>query len=275
MFKLGNGHNYFRWEFINMKWESIRNEVREWIKEAEGMINDLRCGDLVIESKSHAADLVTNVDQQIEQFFIKKIKASYPTHEILGEEGYGDRVESLDGVVWIIDPIDGTMNFVHMQRHFAISIGIYHEGEGILGFIYDVDKGELYEGIKGKGAYLNDTPLPKLSAVPINDALVSINTAWVLKEGEKLSNLVKDLRGTRSIGSAAIELAYVASGRIDGYITYKLSPWDFAAGKVIIEEVGGVISTTTGTSLNMLKTNTVFAAKAGLHSEVLNGYLIK
>ncbi len=109
---------------------------------------------LIIETKSNAADLVTNMDREIEQFLIGKIKETFPHHHILGEEGYGDEVTSSDGVVWLIDPIDGTMNFVHQKRNFAISIGIYENGIGKIGLIYDPVHDELYHALKGAGAFL-------------------------------------------------------------------------------------------------------------------------
>ena len=117
--------------------------AKEIITEAGKRIRAAFSYDIEIETKSNANDLVTNIDREIELFFIEKIKAFDPTHRILGEEGMGEKVESLEGVVWIIDPIDGTMNFVKQHRHFMISIGVYVDGVGILGYIFDVMREEL------------------------------------------------------------------------------------------------------------------------------------
>lgn len=236
--------------------------------------------EITVDFKENRSDLVTNMDKQIERFFIKNIQKSYPDHRILGEEGFGDKITSLDGTIWIIDPIDGTMNFVHMQRHFAISVAIYHNGEGIIGLIYDVAQKDLYYAVKGQGAFLNDRKLPALGSIDVGDAVIGVNSAWVfekkrIKEGI-IPHLINNLRGTRSFGSAAIELAYTASGKIDGYISLRLSPWDYAAGKILIEEVGGKISTINGDPLTILtKQSPVFAAKPGLHEAILKNFLIK
>ncbi|MGM0844445.1 MAG: inositol monophosphatase family protein [Bacillota bacterium] len=258
-------------------WQEVDSYVKNWINEAGERIRDSFQTRLSIQTKSNRNDLVTNVDQETEQFFIEKIRSTYPEHRILGEEGFGDELKDLKGTVWIIDPIDGTMNFVHQQRNFAISIGIYHEGEGLLGYIYDVVHDELYHARKGQGAFMNDIKLPALKEVDVRDSIIGVNALWVTEnkkiDREVLAPLVRDVRGTRSYGSAAMEMAYVASGRIDGYMTMRLAPWDIAAGKVIIEEVGGVVTSLFGGELNMLEKSSVFSCKPGLHGEILEKYL--
>ena len=201
----------------------------------------------------------------------------YPHHKIIGEEGFGDKLEKLDGIVWIIDPIDGTVNFVHMQRNFAISIGIYENGVGKIGLIYDVIRDELYHTIKGNGVFMNDTILDPLESVEVSKAIVGLNATWVTEnkriDPSILGRLVKDLRGTRSYGSAALELASVAAGRFDAYISLRLAPWDFAAGKILVEELGGVVTDLRGKPLNLLEQNSVFISKPGLHEDILKNYL--
>ena len=152
----------------------------------------------------------------------------------------------MDGIVWLIDPIDGTINFVHMQRNFAISIGIYEDGIGRIGLIYDVIRDELYHTIKGNGVFMNNLSFNRLNSVKVSEAIIGLNSTWVTKnkriDPAILGALVKDIRGTRSYGSAALELASVAAGRLDAYISLRLAPWDFAAGKILIEELGGFIT---------------------------------
>ncbi|WLR52177.1 inositol monophosphatase family protein [Bacillus tianshenii] len=260
-------------------WQKIYKQTKEWVREAGTRIRASFSETLMVDYKLNPSDLVTNMDKQTEQYFIAKIKEHYPEHRILGEEGYGDIVDTVDGTVWIIDPIDGTMNFVHMQRHFAISVGIYHNGEGIIGMIYDVVNDELYHTKKGEGAYKNDEQLPMLGEISVDKAVVSVNAGWVIPnsriEPHILPPLVKALRGTRSMGSAAIEMAYVASGKIDGYITLQLAPWDYAAGKILIEEVGGRATNVAGKPLNVLEKSTVFVGKPGLHEQIVKDYLLK
>ncbi|WP_046175172.1 inositol monophosphatase family protein [Domibacillus indicus] len=258
-------------------WTKIDETVKRWIQEAGANIRASFAGSLSIQAKSNPNDLVTNVDEETERFFIERIRTEFPGHRILGEEGQGDDIKSLDGVIWIIDPIDGTMNFVHQQRNFALSIGIYENGIGQLGYIYDVVHDELYHAQKGLGAWMNDTPLKKLDPVPVEKAVIGISATWLVDnrhfDQNKLVQLAKDVRGTRSYGSAALELAYVASGRLSAYITMRNAPWDFAGGKMIVEEAGGIVSTLSGGEINMLTVNPVFASAPGLHDDILKKYL--
>lgn len=260
-------------------WKDIDQKAKQWVREAGENIRNSFESTLSIQYKSNPNDLVTNMDKEIEQFLIGKIQETYPEHRILGEEGYGDEVTSLDGVLWIIDPIDGTMNFVHQQRNFAISVGIYGEGIGYIGLIYDVVHNELYHAFKGEGAFMNDLRLPKLDKVNIEEAVISINPVWVTEnkriDHNIIAPIVKKVRGARSYGSAALECAYVACGRLDAYLTMRLAPWDFAAGLILIEEVGGAASTLSGEKLDILTKNSFFVGEKNLHGHILKEYLNK
>lgn len=263
--------------FAMPNWKEIDLQAKKWMKEAGEIIKNSLNRTLTIQTKSNPNDLVTEMDKAIEQFFIKKINETYPEHRIIGEEGFGDEVTKLDGIVWIIDPIDGTVNFVHMQRNFAISIGIYEDGAGKVGLIYDVIRDELYHTIKGHGVFMNEIPLETLDVVQVPEAVIGLNTAWVTENTRInpaiLSALVKDLRGTRSYGSAALEMASVAAGRLDAYISLRLAPWDFAAGKILVEELGGYVTDLKGNPLNLLGQNSVLVAKPGLYNEIMKQYL--
>lgn len=260
-----------------VNWDEIENYAKHWIKEAGERIRDSFKTELVIETKSNPDDLVTNMDKETEQYFIEKIHETFPTHKILGEEGFGDKIQSLSGITWIIDPIDGTMNFIHQQRNFAISVAVYEDGVGQIGLIYDVIHDELYHARKGKGAYFNSTKIKPLEDVPLEKAIVAINATWVTEnkriDPKILIPIVNAVRGTRSYGSAALEMAYLVTGRIDVYITMRLSPWDFAAGVVLLNEVGGVITTLDGKPLNLLTENSVFVARPNLHQEIFSNFL--
>lgn len=255
----------------------LDRDAKNMLKEAGNRIRTSFSSELSIESKADANDLVTNIDKEIEQYFISQINAVYPSHLILGEEGFGNQLEHLDGIVWMLDPIDGTMNFIHQKRNFAISLGIYKDGEGILGYIYDVVLDELYSAHKGHGAFLNDERIPFLEETSIQEAIIGMNASWVVPnqhiENDGLIQLVRDVRGIRSYGSAALELAYVATGRIDAYMSMRLSPWDVAGGMVIASEVGAVATNLKGESLKMLGTDTFFVARGGLHEQILTKYI--
>ncbi len=258
-------------------WIEVDLKVKEWVREAGQLIKNSFSKTLTIQTKSNPNDLVTEVDQSIEQFFINKIREAYPHHKIVGEEGFGDQLITEEGIVWIIDPIDGTMNFVHMQRNFAISIGIYEDGVGQIGIIYDVIQDELYHTIKNNGVYMNDVALKPLEEVEVSQAIIGMNATWVTEnkriDPSILGPLVKDVRGTRSYGSAAIELASVAAGRLDAHISLRLAPWDFAAGKILVEELGGVVTDLRGNPLKMLEQNTIIVSKPGLHESIMKHYL--
>jgi myo-inositol-1(or 4)-monophosphatase len=257
----------------NEDWNTVEQCAKAWTQEAAELLKDSFQNTLTITYKSHIADLVTNMDKNIEKFFINKIKNKFPEHQVLGEEGYGDDIQDKSGVIWIIDPIDGTTNFIHQQSNFAISIGIYQNGKGKIGLIYDVGSSNLYFAKDGEGAFLNEIKLPTLEKTPLSESVVGVNATWSgpnrRVNHENVQNIVRESRGTRSYGSAAIELAYVASGKLDAYMTMRLSPWDFAAGLVLLNEVGGIVTQTDGEPIRILEKNSVLAAKPGLHAEIL------
>ncbi|WP_374717807.1 inositol monophosphatase family protein [Neobacillus sp.] len=260
-----------------MIWETIYSHAKEWVKEAGINIRQSFDKTLDIQTKSNQNDLVTNIDKETEQFIISKIKEHYPNHKIMGEEGFGDELASLEGIVWIIDPIDGTMNFVHQQRNFAISIGVYENGVGKIGIVYDVVHDEMYHAFKGRGAYLNNKKMPKLESASISEAIIALNATWVMPnhriDHHLMIPLVRDARGTRSYGTAALEMVYVAAGRVDAYISLRLSPWDFAGGAVIVEELGGIVTNLRGEKLNYLNKDSLLVAKPGLHKTIIEEYL--
>jgi myo-inositol-1(or 4)-monophosphatase len=260
-----------------LNWGFVDRYAKSLIKEAGHKIRVSFFNQIHIDSKADANDLVTNIDREIEQFFIERIKTDFPTHKIIGEEGFGDKVESVEGVVWILDPIDGTMNFIHQQRNFAISLGIYIDGVGMLGYIYDVVQDDFYHARKDEGAYFNDERLPKLEKIAVNNAVIGVNARWVAPnryiDHEKMIGLVLECRGTRSYGSAAIEIAYVASGRLDAYISMRLSPWDIAGGMIIASEVGAITTNLNGDPSHILGQDSFIVARPRLHEDILKNYI--
>lgn len=261
-------------------WSFVDNSVKRWIKEAGTMIKQSFTSVLEIDSKADANDLVTNMDKDTERYFARNIREQFPTHKIVGEEGFGDNLTNIEGVIWFIDPIDGTMNFVHQQRNFFISIGIYEDGIGKLGYLYDVVHNELYYANNGEGAFLNEQQLPKLKEVTVDKAIIGLSANWLttnryLDPTHTLIPLVNDVRGTRSYGSAALEIAYVATGRLDAYISMRLAPWDFAGGKIIVEELGGIVTNLKGEEVNILEKSPILIAKPYLHEQILQQYLDK
>ncbi|WP_010530406.1 inositol monophosphatase family protein [Lentibacillus jeotgali] len=260
--------------------EELYDQAKEWVLEAGKTIREKINDPLTINTKSDRNDLVTTMDRDTEYFFMTNIKQTYPDHLIISEEGYGDALESLDGTVWIIDPIDGTMNFVHQKRNFAISVGIYHDGIGEIGFIYDVMADNLYSAKRGGGAFKNKMALPTLSKQKsIYDSILGLNHFWLCKnhlvEEDVVQELVKTVRGTRTFGSAALEFAYVAEGIMDGYMTMGLSPWDIAAGIVIVNETGGSTTDAFGGSLDLLRKSSVLTCNPAIQEQIVHDYMKK
>lgn len=194
-------------------------------------------------------ELVSNVDIAAENKIIEVIKAKYPDHGILCEESEEEVTDS--DYKWIIDPLDGTHNFIYGIRIFGISIALEYKGEIVLGVVNMPYDDELYLAEKGKGAYLNGKPIC-VSERPMEEALVIFDSTLDESHGEKadktgfLSVLVDEVFGLRMTGSAAKNLTLIASGRADMVIEYSDKPWDFAAGGLLIEEAGGKMTTLHG-----------------------------
>ncbi|TMW73046.1 inositol monophosphatase family protein [Alteribacter natronophilus] len=247
--------------------KALYDTALEWTYESGKHIREKMENTYNVDIKAHQHDLVTDVDRSVEQFFRDRVKKSFPAHRIMGEEGLGENVEDLKGTVWIIDPIDGTVNFVHQGCYFAVSVGIFHNGEPVAGIVYDVMADEMFSALAGKGLWLNGKPLPQLADTSIDEALLSFNNGWMMKD-RRLEELVRQSRGIRSYGAAALEMAYVACGRIEAYISFNLAPWDVAGGYVLITEAGGTVTNYTGEPLTFLKKDTLLAANASVYHTI-------
>ncbi|MGA9469851.1 MAG: inositol monophosphatase family protein [Candidatus Macondimonas sp.] len=202
---------------------------------------------LTIDTKQRN-DFVTEVDRQAEQEIIQIIHKAYPDHAILGEEGgqIGD-----NEVTWIVDPLDGTTNFIHGLPHYAVSIGIEVRGRLEHGVIHDPVRGEIYTASRGVGAFLNDrrirvTPARSLEGTLIGTGLPFRDFTHAPAYYGMLQAIASKAAGIRRAGSAALDLAYVASGRLDGYWELGLKPWDIAAGVVLVQEAGGIVGNLSG-----------------------------
>lgn len=230
--------------------------------------------EIVIQTKTSDTDLVTQVDQEVERWLVKQIIQKYPEHAIVGEEGMSEINEKAT-YRWFIDPIDGTTNFIHQQINFCISIALFKENEGLIGIVYDPMHQEMFWAAKGLGAFLNDKRLPNIGEKRLQEALIGTNLVWVRRTRkwgleQQIYEVAKRCRGIRSLGAAALELAYVAAGRLDGFMSLHLSPWDFAAGQVLIREVGGHITDFNGMDLPLKKEKYgLLAARAHVHQEIL------
>ncbi|KRM01055.1 inositol monophosphatase family protein [Lentilactobacillus farraginis] len=248
--------------------EKIDKTVKGWLRESRD--NVLRSIDtrLTVNTKSSRRDLVTNIDKQNEKFIVSKIREFEPDAKILGEEGFGDRVDSTQGRVWIVDPIDGTMNFVKQRNHFAIMIALYQDGIGELGYILDVIGNHLLSGGPKLGVFDNGHPLDKVADTALKDGLIGLSGPMVLNNDFNMVEIAEKSLGMRIYGSAGIDIISVLRGELVGYISY-LKPWDFGAGKILAEAVGLKITTIDGKQLGMLSSTAVLLATRNAHRDVL------
>jgi fructose-1,6-bisphosphatase/inositol monophosphatase family enzyme/predicted metal-dependent phosphoesterase TrpH len=218
--------------------------VKELVKEAGRNLKRATRGDLGLRLKNNDyRDIVTKYDVEIESYLIDKIKEKYPTHSFITEEKTCEN-QYFTKYTWIIDPIDGTTNFVSIEKDFSISIALYKNNKPLLGVVYDVMKDELYSAVTGEGAFLNGIALNKVNVNrELKDSLldVSLNSVNIFYEakGINISKLIKDIRGHRAYGAASLSICKIALGELQGYISAKLCLWDYAAAIIILKEVGG------------------------------------
>jgi myo-inositol-1(or 4)-monophosphatase len=200
---------------------------------------------LSVTRKRHN-DFVTEVDKAAEQAIIEILRRAYPDHAILAEEsGANAGAAGESEYTWIIDPLDGTTNFIHGFPQYAVSIGLRHKGVLAHGVVYDPTKNELFTATRGRGAFLNERRIRVSKRVQLGDALVG--TGFPFRDFEGLDEYLAMFReltartaGLRRAGAAALDIAYVASGRLDGFWEMGLSPWDMAAGALLVQEAGGL-----------------------------------
>jgi myo-inositol-1(or 4)-monophosphatase len=203
--------------------------------------------DLLSVTRKRHNDFVTEVDRAAEAAVIEILHRAYPDHAILAEESGAKAGQAGDSeYTWIIDPLDGTTNFIHGFPQYAVSIGLRHKGVLSQGVIYDPTKNELFTATRGRGAYLNERRIRVSKRIQLSDAL--IGTGFPFRDFEGLDEYLSMFReltartaGIRRAGAAALDIAYVAAGRLDGFWEMGLSPWDMAAGALMVQEAGGLV----------------------------------
>jgi myo-inositol-1(or 4)-monophosphatase len=220
----------------------MKDFLMDVIKEAGECTLEFRknLGSLDVEKKSKK-DLVTEADKATEDLIRQRISERYPSHGILGEEG-GEVGSSAER--WIVDPIDGTASFVHGQPYYSVSMAFEKDGEVLLGAVYAPALDELYVAEKGKGAFLNGVAITKSPTRDLEQAIMATGFACLRSELPRtnlpyLNALLPQMRDMRRLGSAALDLCYVAAGRLEGFWELNLNLYDVAAGMLVVEEVGG------------------------------------
>ena len=223
-------------------------------------------------------DYVTEVDHAAEEAIIDVLRTAYPDHGFLGEEsgmipasGQAEGEEA--AYQWIIDPIDGTTNFIHGLPIFAVSIALAQHGQITQAVIYDPSRNELFTASRGGGAFLNDRRIRVSGQLRYHDALLGSHVpgSAIAGAGTRFANLLSECAAARRLGSTVLDLAYVASGRLDGFCGLNLKPWDLAAGSLLIMEAGGLVADFHGEQ-GWLKSGNMLAATPKLFPQML-GYL--
>ena len=218
------------------------------------------------------ADYVTKVYTDIQNFLAKELGRLAPEIQFLGEE---EGLHEMSGdTYWILDPIDGTTNLIHDYQHSVVSLGLYDKGEITLGVIYDPYRDDVYYAQKGKGSFLNGNPIHVSDAAALDETIISIGTSPYDRElaeenFKRIQRVFDKSQDIRRTGTAALDLAYVACGRTGGFFEPCLSPWDFAAGMLLVTEAGGRVTNFTGEPLNLLKRGAVVATNGKVHEELM------
>ncbi len=238
-------------------------------KAARGLIRDFGEVEQLQVSRKGPADFVSEADRRAERILRAELSRARPSFGLLMEES-GATPGSDEERLWIVDPLDGTTNFLHGIPHFAISIGLEERGEITAGVIYEPLRDELYWAEKGVGAYLNRRRIRVSSRARIEDAVLATGIPFGARPGKEdflavIRPMMELTAGVRRFGSAALDLAYVAAGRYEGFWEFGLAPWDVAAGIVIVREAGGLVCDIDGGG-DMLRGGSIIAANDLLHT---------
>ena len=227
-------------------------------------------GTLTIKSKNYN-DFVSEVDVAAERAIIDTLKDAYPDHGFLGEESGSS--ENQSDFIWIIDPLDGTTNFLHNFPQYCVSIALQHKGEITQAVIYEPNRNDLYTATKGRGAFLNDKRIRVSKCDKLQQSL--IGTGFPFRDFKHLDtylsmfkSMLQKTSGIRRPGSAALDLAYVANGSLDAFWEIGLSPWDIAAGALLVQEAGGIISNLNGKD-GWLESGNVLAASPKIYDAMV------
>ncbi|HUG70293.1 MAG TPA: inositol monophosphatase family protein [Pirellulaceae bacterium] len=228
---------------------------------------------VIVEHKNDTEtyNLVSIADVEAEQAIVEVIRREFPAHAILGEESHHDDAASEH--LWVVDPLDGTNNFVHGIPHFAVSIAYYYRGDPKCGVVFNPSRDDWYEATAGEGAFHNGKRVSVCNSETLDKVLVSVG--FYYDRGEMMEatlDAVRDLfhaqiHGIRRFGTAALDLAQVGCGLFGAYFEYQLNPWDFAAGILFVEEAGGRVTTSLGKPLP-LRTTDLLASNGILHDQV-------
>ena len=229
--------------------EDLLDLAREVALEAAALVRERRAGHVVVAAtKSSDIDVVTEADRAAEQLIYRRITEARPGDGFLGEEGAA--AESTTGVTWVVDPIDGTVNFLYDLPQYAVSIAATRDGESVVGVVVNVATGEVFSARRGGGAYVDDRALRVRDDVELGQRLVATGFHYVrevrARQASAVAAMLTQVRDVRRLGSAALDLCAVAAGRVDAYLEEGVKPWDVAAGTLLVTEAGGRVESRSG-----------------------------
>lgn len=218
------------------------------------------------------ADLVTDVDEASERLIVARIRGAFPGDAVVAEESAAAAV--LSGRRWIVDPIDGTANFVHTHPFVAVSIALHDDEGPVAGVVHAPFLGEVFHAVRGGGAFLNGKPIRVSSVDALGRSLLA--TGFPFKQGKgdldvymrMVADVIRHSHDVRRAGSAALDLAFTAAGRVDGYFETGLAPWDLAAGVLLVTEAGGRVSGWPGDTASPVATGRILASNGRIHDEL-------
>uniref|UniRef100_A0A672Z1I5 Inositol-1-monophosphatase n=2 Tax=Sphaeramia orbicularis TaxID=375764 RepID=A0A672Z1I5_9TELE len=259
-------------------WQECMDHCVQVTKQAGKMIHEALQKDIAIMQKSSPVDLVTETDQKVEQLIISSIKEKYPTHSFIGEESVAAGAPSVltDNPTWIIDPIDGTTNFVHRFPFVSVSIGFTVNKEIEFGIVYSCIEDKLYTARKGKGAFCNGLPIKVSGQDDISKSLVLTEMGFK-KNPEVFKTMMDNMKkiltipvhGIRSPGSAAVNMCLVACGSADAYYHMGIHCWDMAGGAAVVTEAGGVIMDISGGPFDLMSRRLIVASSRAIAERIV------
>lgn len=250
----------------------LMQKTEEAVRKAGKLFFDLTMGSQVF-TKEGSANFVTQVDYEVQSFMQKRLAEILPGSNIISEESE-ENLLSLEKPTWVLDPVDGTTNLMYRCRMSAVSLGLYIENKPVAGFILNPFNDEMFMAEAGKGAYLNGKRISVTSNTNISDCLLGfgttpydrVKTRKTFEITEKVFMKCRDIRRT---GSSALDIAYVACGRLDGFFEMTLQPWDYAAGFIILKEAGGTITNWCGEELDIISPSPVVTSNGHIHNELV------
>ncbi|XP_069552513.1 inositol monophosphatase 1-like [Brachyistius frenatus] len=258
-------------------WQECMDHCVDVTKRAGKTIREALQSDIAVMQKSSPVDLVTETDQKVEQLIISSIKEKYPTHSFIGEESVAAGAPSVltDNPTWIIDPIDGTTNFVHRFPFVSVSIGFTVKKEIQFGIVYSCIEDKMYTARKGKGAFCNGVPIKVSGQEDISQSLVLTEMSFK-KDPEQFKTMLANIRailtipvhGIRSPGSAAVNMCLVACGSADAYYHMGIHCWDMAGGAAVVTEAGGVIMDISGGPFDLMSRRLIVASSRAIAERI-------